>query len=76
MNRRALRTDRSGTRQPSVGWTARLATLVFTLALGLAALPSSAAAQELKDNKWTKDAAKFLGLAALRGTPEEKAPLL
>jgi tetratricopeptide (TPR) repeat protein len=75
MNRRALRNDRSGSR-PAIGWTARLAAFVFTLAFGLAALPSGAHAQELKDNKWTKDATKFLGLAALRGTPEEKAPLL
>jgi cytochrome c-type biogenesis protein CcmH/NrfG len=75
MNRRALHNDRSGSRTAS-GWAARLATLVFTLALGLAALPSGAHAQELKDNKWTKDATKFLGLAALRATPEEKAPLL
>jgi tetratricopeptide (TPR) repeat protein len=36
-------------------------------------LPGVAEAQTNKDNKWTKDAEKFIGLAMTRQSPEERA---
>ena len=49
----------------------RLAALV----LGVVALPAALRAQEPKDNKWTKDATKYVGLAALKQAPAEQTPL-
>ena len=46
--------------------------LTLVLALG-AALPMSAAAQEFKDTKYTKDADKFLALAMTRSDPADRA---
>ena len=46
--------------------------LTLVLALG-AALPLSAAAQEFKDTKYTKDADKFLALAMTRSDPADRA---
>lgn len=47
----------------------RIAPVLF---LGLL-VPATAEAQENEDNKWTKEAQKFIGLAMTRQTPEERA---
>jgi tetratricopeptide (TPR) repeat protein len=49
--------------------------LVFSLVLGVVALPGALHAQEPKDNKWTKDATKYVGLAALKQAPADQTPL-
>jgi tetratricopeptide (TPR) repeat protein len=49
----------------------RLRWLLPALALG-ALLPGEAAAQKFKDNKWTKDADKFIGLAMTRPDRESR----
>ena len=56
----------------------RSAKLLFALALAAAAIPGIARAQgapEPKDNKYTKDATKFMTVAGLKAKPEEQAPL-
>ena len=56
----------------------RSAKLLFALALAAAAIPGTARAQgapEPKDNKWTKDATKYMTVAGLKQKPEEQAPL-
>jgi cytochrome c-type biogenesis protein CcmH/NrfG len=49
--------------------------LVLPLVLGVVALPVAIRAQEPKDNKWTKDATRYVGLAALKQAPADQAPL-
>ncbi len=57
----------------------RSAKLLFALALAAVAIPGVSSAQqaapEPKDNKWTKDATKFMTVAGLKQKPEEQAPL-
>lgn len=49
--------------------------LLLPLVLGIVALSGAVRAQEPKDNKWTKDATRYVGLAALKQVPAEQAPL-
>jgi len=58
----------------------RSAKLLLALALAAVAIPGVSFAQqaqapEPKDNKWTKDATKFMTVAGLKQKPEEQAPL-
>ncbi len=58
----------------------RSAKLLLALALAAVAIPGVSSAQqaqapEPKDNKWTKDATKFMTVAGLKQKPEEQAPL-
>ncbi len=55
----------------------RSAKLLLALVLTAVALPGAVRAQtpEPKDNKWTKDAAKFMTVASLKQTPAEKQAL-
>ena len=60
----------------------RSAKLLLALALAAVAIPGASFAQqaqaqapEPKDNKWTKDATKFMTVAGLKQKPEEQAPL-
>lgn len=55
----------------------RSAKLLLTLALTAVAIPVAVRAQapEPKDNKWTKDAAKFMTVAELKQAPADKAVL-
>lgn len=55
----------------------RSARMLFAVAFAAAAIPGAARAQaqEPKDNKWTKDATKFMTVASLKQKPEEQAPL-
>ncbi len=54
---------------------ARLQRFGWVLVLALAFVPTGLRAQEPKDNKWTKDATKYLTLAELKQKPEEKQDL-
>ena len=55
----------------------RSATMLFALALAAVAIPGASRAQtpEPKDNKWTKEATKFMTVASLKQKPEEATPL-
>jgi len=56
----------------------RSAKLLLALALAAVAIPGASSAQqapEPKDNKFTKDATKFMTVAGLKQKPEEQAPL-